>query len=213
MTQARPSILVAEDEAVIRMDLVELLREEGYPVIGQAADGETAVAEILGRVPDVALVDIAMPGLDGIEVTRRVSERTAVVVVTAFGQRERVAQARDAGAMGYLIKPVGRDDLMPAIEMAWSGWLTLRDVRGLAVESAAAAERAEQRLADRRDVERAKGIVAERLGLDEEQAYRWLRQSAMDARLPLVDLAREVIGTRAAEPPQPPGREPKITNR
>ena len=213
MTQARPSILVAEDEAVIRMDLVELLREEGYPVIGQAADGETAVAEILGRVPDVALVDIAMPGLDGIEVTRRVSERTAVVVVTAFGQRERVAQARDAGAMGYLIKPVGRDDLMPAIEMAWSGWLTLRDVRGLAVESAAAAERAEQRLADRRDVERAKGIVAERLGLDEEQAYRWLRQSAMDARLPLVDLAREVIGTRAEGSPRPPGGEPKITNR
>lgn len=193
MTQARPSIVVAEDEAVIRMDLVELLREEGYPVVGQAADGETAVAEILGRGPDVALVDIAMPGLDGIEVTRRVSERTAVVVVTAFGQRERVAQARDAGAMGYLIKPVGRDDLMPAIEMAWSGWLTLRDVRGIAVESAAAAERAEQRLADRRDVERAKGVVAERLGMGEEEAYRWLRQAAMDQRRSLAEVAREVI--------------------
>jgi len=193
VTQARPSIVVAEDEAVIRMDLVELLREEGYPVVGQAADGETAVAEILGRGPDVALVDIAMPGLDGIEVTRRVSERTAVVVVTAFGQRERVAQARDAGAMGYLIKPVGRDDLMPAIEMAWSGWLTLRDVRGIAVESAAAAERAEQRLADRRDVERAKGVVAERLGMGEEEAYRWLRQAAMDQRRSLAEVAREVI--------------------
>jgi len=213
VTQARPSIVVAEDEAVIRMDLVELLREEGYPVVGQAADGETAVAEILGRGPDVALVDIAMPGLDGIEVTRRVSERTAVVVVTAFGQRERVAQARDAGAMGYLIKPVGRDDLMPAIEMAWSGWLTLRDVRGIAVESAAAAERAEQRLADRRDVERAKGVVAERLGMGEEEAYRWLRQAAMDARLPLVDVAREVIATRVAEHHPPSGDGPKVTNR
>jgi AmiR/NasT family two-component response regulator len=197
VTQAQPRIVVAEDEAVIRMDLVETLREEGYDVVAQVADGQSAVEQIQALGPDVALVDIAMPGMDGIEVTRRVSETTAVVVVTAFGQRERVALARDAGAMAYLVKPVGRDDLVPAIEMAWSGWLTLRDLRGQAIESAAAAERAEQRLADRRDVERAKSIVSTQLGLAEDEAYRWLRQSAMDARLPLGDLARQVLASAA----------------
>lgn len=202
MTQARPRIVVAEDEAVIRMDLVETLREEGYDVVAHAADGQTAVSLIQAHLPDVALIDIAMPGLDGIEVTRRVSDSTAVVVVTAFGQRERIAQARDAGAMGYLVKPVGRDDLVPGLEMAWSGWLTLREARGQAVASAAAAERAEQRLADRRDVERAKALLGDRVGLGEDEAYRWLRQRAMDARLPLGDVAREVLatGTRDAAP-------------
>ena len=199
MTQARPRIVVAEDEAVIRMDLVETLREEGYDVVAQAADGQTAVERIESLVPDVALVDIAMPGLDGIEVTRRVSEATAVVVVTAFGQRERIAQARDAGAMGYLVKPVSRDDLVPGIEMAWSGWLTLREARGQAVASAAAAERAEQRLADRRDVERAKALLGDRMGLAEDEAYRWLRQTAMDARRPLGDVARQVLATETGD--------------
>jgi two-component system, response regulator PdtaR len=193
VTQAALRIVVAEDEAVIRMDLVETLGEEGYRVVGQAADGHTAVDTILDLAPDVALVDIAMPGLDGIEVTRRVSEVTAVVVVTAFGQRERIAQARDAGAMAYLVKPVGRDDLVPAVEMAWSGWCTLRDLRGQAMDSAAALARAEERLADRRDVERAKGLLGRELGLSEEEAYRWLRQASMDARRSLGDVAREVV--------------------
>ena len=205
MTHPAPRVLVAEDEAVIRMDLVETLREEGYSVVGQVADGEAAVQAIFEKTPDVALVDIAMPGLDGIEVTRRVSDLTAVVVVTAFGQRDRVEQARDAGAMAYLVKPVSRIDLMPAIEMAWSGWLTLRELRGQAVESAAAAARADQRLADRRDVERAKGIVARRLGVGEDEAYRWLRQAAMDSRLALAAIARQVLatgeGTHADEAP------------
>ena len=193
MTQELPRILVAEDEAVIRLDLVETLREEGYPVIGQTGNGLTAVELITDLHPDVALVDIAMPGLDGIEIARRVSDMTAVVVVTAFAQRERVTQARDAGAMSYLVKPVGRDDLVPAIEMAWSGWLTLRDLRGQAVESAAATARVEQRLAVRRDVERAKGRVRDHLGLSEDEAYRWLRQTAMDRRVSLAELARNLL--------------------
>lgn len=183
------------------MDLVETLQEEGYPVVGQASDGVTAVDLILQRQPDVALVDVAMPGLDGIEVTRRTSGSTAIVVVTAFGQRERIDQAREAGAMAYLVKPVGREDLVPAIEMAWSGWLTLRELRGQLVESAAATQRAEQRLADRRDVERAKGLVAERLGLTEEEAYSWLRQAAMDGRLPLAELARDIVARSGDTPP------------
>lgn len=201
MTQAAPRIVVAEDEAVIRMDLVETLREEGYDVVGEAADGHAAVDAVIAREPDIALVDIAMPGLDGIEVTRRISETTAVVVVTAFGQRERISQAREAGAMAYLVKPVTRDDLVPAIEMAWSGWLNLRDLRGQVVESEAAAQRAEQRLAERRRIERAKGLLVQSLGLDEDGAYRWLRQAAMDARLPLVQVAEQVItGMGTTEP-------------
>lgn len=200
MTWIAPRIIVAEDEAVIRMDLVETLREEGYDVVADVADGMAAVEIIQARQPDVALVDIAMPGLDGIEVTRRVSELTAVVVVTAFGQRERVAQARDAGAMAYLVKPVGRDDLVPAVEMAWSGWLTLRELRGQVITSVAAAERAEQRLAERREVDIAKGMLTSALGMGEEEAYRWLRQTAMDSRMSLVDVARQLI---QSGPPQP----------
>jgi len=191
-------IVVAEDEALIRMDLVEMLAEEGYAVVGQAHDGATALELVERLQPDVLLADVAMPGLDGIEVTRAVADRTAVVVVTAFGQRERVEQARDAGAMAYLVKPVDRGDLMPAIEMAASGWATLAELRGQAQASAAAATEATERLNDRRDVERAKGVLMRTLGLDEEAAYSWLRQAAMDARRPLADVARDVLGHEAA---------------
>ncbi len=194
-------IVVAEDEALIRMDLVEMLGEEGYDVVGQAHDGTTALNLVETATPDVLLVDVAMPGMDGIEVTRAVADRTAVVVVTAFGQRERVEQARDAGAMGYLVKPVDRGDLMPAIEMAASGWATLAALRGQAEASASAAADAQARLADRRDVERAKGVLARTLGLGEEEAYTWLRQAAMDARRPLAEVAREVLAQEPGSAP------------
>jgi len=208
MKPERPvRIVVAEDEAVIRMDMVEMLVEEGYDVVGQAADGLIALDLVQATRPDVLLADVAMPGLDGIELTREVADITAVVVVTAFGQRDRVEQARDAGAMAYLVKPVGRADLMPTVEMAVAGWRTLQELRGRAREAEGAAEAAaraaeaasraatdsERRLADRRDVERAKGLVQQRAGLDEESAYRWLRETAMDRRMPLADLARAVI--------------------
>jgi len=186
-------IVVAEDEAVIRMDLSEMLAEEGYLVVGQAPDGLTALDLVETLQPDVLLADVAMPGLDGIELTREVADRTAVVVITAFGQRDRVEQARDAGAMAYLVKPVDRADLMPAIEMASNGWQLLRSLRAQVQEASASVERAERRLADRRDVERAKGLLQERLGLGEEAAYSWLRQAAMDQRQPLADVARAVI--------------------
>ncbi|MBU6312501.1 MAG: response regulator [Actinomycetales bacterium] len=192
-------IVVAEDEAVIRMDLVEMLGEEGYEVVGQAPDGLTALDLVERLQPDVLLADVAMPGLDGIELTREVADRTAVVVITAFGQRDRVEQARDAGAMAYLVKPVDRADLMPAVEMASSGWETLRSLRVRADRAVATAQEAEQRLADRRDVERAKGLVQERLALGEDQAYAWLRQAAMDQRRPLADVARQVIAQEPAD--------------
>lgn len=198
---SRLRIVVAEDEAVIRMDLVEMLREDGYEVVGQAPDGIAAVRLVEQHRPDAVLVDVAMPGLDGIEVTRQVSDRAAVVVITAFGQRDRVEQARDAGAMAYLVKPVGRADLMPAIEMAVSGWQTLRDLRLAQEESAERAEAAEQRLADRRDVERAKGQLMERTGMGEQEAYRWLRQTAMDRRTGLADLARQLLSVPSEQEP------------
>lgn len=193
-------IVVAEDEAVIRMDLAEMLGEEGYDVVGQASDGLVALELVERLRPDVLLADVAMPGIDGIELTREVADRTAVVVITAFGQRDRVEQARDAGAMAYLVKPVDRGDLMPAVEMASSGWQTLRSLRERADEAAATAAQAERQLADRRDVERAKGLLQRRLGVGEDEAYTWLRQAAMDQRRPLAQVAREVI---ADEEPQP----------
>lgn len=200
----RLRVVVAEDEAVIRMDLAEMLGDSGFDVVGQAPQGLEAVSLVASLRPDCLLVDIAMPGLDGIEVTRRTSAQTAVVVVTAFGQRERVEQARDAGAMAYLVKPVGPSDLMPTVEMAVAGWRTLRDLRERARQAEGAADAAtraasdtERRLADRRDVERAKGILQRRGGLGEEAAYRWLRETAMDRRMPLADLARDVISGSA----------------
>ena len=202
--EERLRVVVAEDEAVIRMDLVEMLGDSGFDVVGQAPQGLEAVSLVASLSPDCLLVDIAMPGLDGIEVTRRTSAQTAVVVVTAFGQRERVEQARDAGAMAYLVKPVGPSDLMPTVEMAVAGWRTLRDLRERARQAEGAADAAtraasdtERRLADRRDVERAKGILQRRGGLGEEAAYRWLRETAMDRRMPLADLARDVISGSA----------------
>ena len=201
MSVERPlRVVVAEDEAVIRMDLAEMLADEGYQVVGQAPDGLTALDLVERLEPDVLLADVAMPGLDGIELTREVADRTAVVVITAFGQRDRVEQARDAGAMAYLVKPVDRADLMPAVEMASAGWQTLRSLRLRVDQVSASAERAERRLADRRDVERAKGIVQDLLGLDEDAAYAWLRQTAMDQRRPLADVARTVLSEQGPAP-------------
>ncbi len=182
-------IVVAEDEAVIRLDLVEMLVEAGYDVLAAVGDGESAIETIRAHRPDVVLVDIAMPVLDGVEVTRQVGEVTAVVVVTAFGQRDLVEQAAQAGAMGYLVKPVGRDQLVPAIEMAAARWVEAHEAKEQAGELA-------RRLADRRDVDRAKGRLMQR-GMTEPEAFAYLRQGAMDARTTLGAVARDVLDSDA----------------
>ncbi|MPZ60651.1 MAG: response regulator [Propionibacteriales bacterium] len=189
-TEARTDrrVVVAEDEALIRLDLVEMLREEGYAVVGEAADGEAAVGLAEEHRPDLVVLDIKMPKLDGISAAERIAQnRTApVVIVTAFSQRELVERARDAGAMAYLVKPFSKADLVPAVEMAVSRFAELKQ---LEEENSDLAERLEVR----KLVERAKSTLQESLGLSEPAAFRWIQKTAMDLRLSMREVAEGVL--------------------
>lgn len=189
MTSTAPRrVLIAEDEALIRMDLAEMLAEEGYDVVGQAADGEQAIALAEELRPDLVVLDVKMPKLDGIAAAQRIAgERIApVVILTAFAQRELVERARDAGAMAYLVKPFSRNDLVPAIEMAVSRF---REVAALEAEVGDLTERLETRKA----VDRAKGVLQKDLGLSEPDAFRWIQKTAMDLRLSMKQVADGVV--------------------
>ena len=181
-------VVIAEDEALIRMDLAEMLAEEGYDVVGQAGDGQKAVELARELRPDLVILDVKMPVLDGIAAAERIAgERIApVVILTAFSQRELVERARDAGAMAYLVKPFTRTDLVPAIEMALSRFSEVtileREVADL-LES----------LATRKAVERAKGVLQQELGLSEPDAFRWIQKTAMDLRLSMRQVAEGVV--------------------
>jgi response regulator NasT len=181
-------VVIAEDEALIRMDLAEMLAEEGYDVVGQAADGEQAVELVTRLRPDLAVFDVKMPKLDGISAAEQVArDRIApVVILTAFSQRELVERARDAGAMAYLVKPFGKSDLLPAIEMAVSRFAELgqleREVADLT-----------ERLQTRKLVDRAKSVLQAQLGLTEPEAFRWIQKTAMDLRLSMRAVAEGVI--------------------
>ena len=181
-------VVVAEDEALIRLDLVEMLREEGYDVVGQAGDGEEAVRLAEELRPDVVMLDVKMPVLDGISAAERITgARIApVVMLTAFSQRELVERARDAGAMAYLVKPFTQSDLVPAIELAVSRYA---EITTLESEVADLAERFETR----KRVERAKSLLQQKYGLSEPDAFRWLQKSAMDRRLSMREVADVVI--------------------
>ena len=189
MTSSEPRrVVIAEDEALIRMDLAEMLAEEGYAVVGQAADGAAAVELAERERPDLVILDVKMPVLDGIAAAERIaSQRIApVVILTAFSQRDLVERARDAGAMAYLVKPFTQADLVPAIEMAVSrfGELAL-----LEAEVADLTERLETRKA----VERAKSLLMEQLDLSEPDAFRWIQKTAMDLRLSMRQVAEGVV--------------------
>ncbi|WP_370619308.1 ANTAR domain-containing response regulator [Mumia sp. Pv 4-285] len=181
-------VVIAEDEALIRLDLAEMLAEEGVEVVGQAADGEQAVALAEELRPDLVVMDVKMPKLDGISAAERIaSQRIApVVMLTAFSQRELVERARDAGAMAYLVKPFSKADLVPAIEMAVSRFA---EIATLEAEVATL----EDRLETRRAVERAKGLLQEALGITEPQAFRWIQKTAMDLRLSMRAVAEGVV--------------------
>jgi two-component system, response regulator PdtaR len=188
VADVRRRVVIAEDEALIRLDLREMLEEEGYDVVAEAVDGEAAVALVSEHRPDLAVLDVKMPRLDGISAAERIAtERLApVVLLTAFSQRELVERARQAGAMAYLVKPFTKADLMPAIEMAMARYAeltTLEDEVG----------NLNERLATRKLVERAKGVLQDRLGLDEAAAYRWLQRSSMDRRLSMREVAEQVV--------------------
>lgn len=181
-------VLVAEDEALIRLDLVEMLREEGYEVAGEAADGEQAVALAGELRPDLVIMDVKMPRMDGIDAATMIArERIApVVMLTAFSQRELVERARDAGAMAYLVKPFAKHDLVPAIELAVSRFAELHalenEVAGLT-----------ERLETRKVIERAKGLLMSKQGLSEPEAFRWIQRTAMDRRTTMKAVAEAVL--------------------
>jgi AmiR/NasT family two-component response regulator len=181
-------VLVAEDEALIRLDLVEMLHEEGYEVAGEAGDGERAVELAEQLRPDLVIMDVKMPKKDGIEAASLIaSKRIApVVILTAFSQRDLVERARDAGAMAYLIKPFGKQDLVPAIELAMSRFAELQ-----ALESEVAG--LVSQLETRKMVERAKGLLMTKHNMNEAEAFRWIQRTAMDRRTTMRAVADAVI--------------------
>ncbi|MFM7509192.1 MAG: ANTAR domain-containing response regulator [Actinomycetota bacterium] len=181
-------IVVAEDEAIIRMDLRELLVEEGYEVVGECGRGDEAVALIRSHRPDVALLDIKMPGMDGISAAREVAaeQLTAVVLVTAFSQRELIEEASDAGVHGYVVKPFERHDLVPAIEVALARF---RSTQQLAEQVTTV----EQRLSARIAVDRAKGVLMDSVGLNEQESFDFIQKTAMSTRRSMADISQDVI--------------------
>lgn len=188
MTGPAARILVAEDEAIIRLDLVETLREEGYDVVAETGRGDDALRLVDEVKPDLAILDVRMPGLDGIEVAREiVSNRSAgVLILTAFGQRELVERAAEAGALAYLVKPWQRNDLVPAIEMALARH---REVIALSEEN----EDLVDQLEVRKLVDRAKGLLMDQHGLSENDAFRFVQTSAMGSRKSMRDVAQGIL--------------------
>jgi response regulator NasT len=188
-------VVVAEDEALIRMDLVEMLAELGYDVVAEAGDGETAVRLAEYLRPDLVMLDVKMPVLDGISAASRIAAaRVApVVMLTAFSQRELVERARDAGAMAYLVKPFTQADLVPAIELAVSRYAEITTLE------AEVADLGDQ-LETRKRVERAKALLQQTYGLSEAEAFRWMQKSAMDRRLSMREVA-DVVLREVADPP------------
>jgi two-component system, response regulator PdtaR len=193
-------VVIAEDEALIRLDLAEMLAEEGYDVVGQAGDGETAVELAEQHRPDLVVLDVKMPRLDGITAAQRIaSQRIApVVILTAFSQRDLVERARDAGAMAYVVKPFTRADLMPAVEMAVSRFA---EIRQLEAEVAGLTERLETRKA----VDRAKVVLQAQLEISEPDAFRWIQKTAMDLRLSMRQVADGVLTHGPSLTEDPPG--------
>ena len=188
----RIRILVAEDEALIRMDLVEMLGEAGYEVVAEAADGAQAIELAQIHKPDLAILDVKMPVLDGISAAEKIITIAPVLMLTAFSQRELVERARDAGVMAYVVKPFSIGDLVPAIEIAISRHLQMRS---LADEVADLHERLETR----KIIDKAKGVLMSALNLSEPQAFSWIQKAAMDRRLTMKDVAMAVIDPKQAE--------------
>jgi response regulator NasT len=191
-------VVIAEDEAIVRLDLKEIMEEEGYEVVGETGRGDEAVDLVRTHQPDLAILDIKMPGADGLAAAREINaERLcAVLILTAFSQRDLIEQARNAGALAYLVKPFQKSELLPAIEMAIGRFAEMKaldeQVKTL-----------EESLEVRKAVDRAKGILMDELGWKENESFTWIRSQAMNERIRMVDVANQIIdGSR-----RPPGSE------
>jgi AmiR/NasT family two-component response regulator len=186
-------VLIAEDEALIRLDLKEMLEEEGYSVVAEVGDGQQAVDQAQQLRPDLVILDIQMPVLDGLSAAEQIAAaRTApVIVLTAFSQRELVERARDAGAMAYLVKPFSKNDLVPAIEVARARFAEMTALDG-------EVRNLEERLEARKVVEKAKGRLMAERGMTEAEAFRWIQRTAMNERTSMKALAESILLPDAA---------------
>lgn len=196
--EVRRRVLIAEDEALIRLDLAEMLREEGYEVVGEAGDGQEAVELAESLRPELVIMDVKMPRRDGIDAAAEIAAKriAPVVVLTAFSQRELVERARDAGAMAYLVKPFSISDLVPAIELAFSRF---QEVIQLEREVASLGERLETR----KLIERAKGLLQAKHAMTEPEAFSWMQRAAMDRRTTMKRVAEVVLETLESQPEAP----------
>ncbi len=183
-------ILVAEDEAIIRLDLVEMLTDAGYQVVAEATNGVEAIALAKEHLPDIAILDVKMPELDGISAAEQIIEISAVLMLTAFSQRELVERARDAGAMAYVVKPFSISDLVPAIEIAVGRHREQQVLRGEVTDL-------QERLETRKVIDRAKGILMKTLNLSEPDSFSWIQRTAMDRRISMKAVALAVISPDA----------------
>lgn len=189
-----PRVVVAEDEALIRLDLVELLEEHGYEIVGQASDGEEAVRLANELEPDLIVMDVKMPKMDGITAADKIAEDRicAVVMLTAFSQRDLIKRAKEAGAMAYVVKPFDASDVIPAIEIAMARFAEIRGVEDEVMDL-------EERLESRKIVDQAKGILQTSLDLTEPEAFRWIQKTAMDLRKSMREVAQGVIDHAESE--------------
>ena len=181
-------VVIAEDEAIIRLDLKEILEEEGYEVVGETGRGDEAVDLVRTHHPELAILDIKMPGLDGLTAAKEITgERlAAVLILTAFSQRDLIDQAKEAGALAYLVKPFQKSELLPAMEIALGRFQEMK-VLAQQVESL------EEQLEVRKVIERAKGLLMDELGMKETDAWNWIQKRAMRERLQMKEVARRVI--------------------
>ncbi|WP_334144546.1 ANTAR domain-containing response regulator [Rhabdothermincola sp.] len=188
-------VVIAEDEAIIRLDLKETLEEEGYEVVGETGRGDEAVELVKQLEPDIAILDIKMPGLDGLSAAREIAgeRRAAVLILTAFSQRDLIEQARDAGALAYLVKPFQRSELIPAIEVAIGRFNEIKALHDQA-------QTLEGQLETRKVVDRAKGRLMDRYALSESDAFSFIQKTAMQERMTMKAIAEKVIAGELAPP-------------
>ncbi len=188
-------VVIAEDEAIIRLDLKEILETEGYEIVGETGRGDDAVDLVQRHEPDLAILDIKMPGIDGIEAARRISSDTKVpvLILTAFSQRNLIEEARDAGVSAYLVKPFQRGELIPAIEVALARFEEYRAIEEEHARLAGEVATLEGKLETRRLVDRAKGVLMDQHDQAEAEAFSFIQRTAMQRRVPMRDVAQDVL--------------------